>query len=236
VARGAQQAGERAHADAARGDEVHLHVPKTSITASWMRGRGVRMRSLSRRGWVRLVRSVTRRSRSRSIQIDVPVKPRWPTGVPRHARPASTTGRRRRVPAERPRESSTVASSSRTRDDLLRDEVVSAAEAGEEAARERVDVARVGEQARVARRRRPSPRRCRRAPRRRAPCRATGSAPSGDHVDDRREPPRAELRQVDERRRAEPERPRDALVDEAVERDLREELDHGAERMKPRSL
>src|SRR5206468_5099794 len=79
VTGGAQQCGERAHADAAGGDQVHFHESSASSTASWTSGRSALMASLSRRGCTRLVSRITWASRSRSIHSDVPVKPRSPT-------------------------------------------------------------------------------------------------------------------------------------------------------------
>src|SRR5262249_29012012 len=79
VPRFAQQRGECTHADATGGDQMHLHASRTFQTASCTRGRTSRMRSFWRSGCTRLVRRTTWASRSRSIQSDVPVKPRWPT-------------------------------------------------------------------------------------------------------------------------------------------------------------
>src|SRR5712692_7353985 len=62
-------------------NSVRTHVPLSSdsIIRSWIFGRKSRIAWLSRRGCTRLVSSEIAISRSGSIQIDVPVKPRWPT-------------------------------------------------------------------------------------------------------------------------------------------------------------
>ena len=53
-------------------------MPKDSKIASWRAGRTWRICSLARVGFTRLVSKMTKRSRSGSIQSDVPVKPVWP--------------------------------------------------------------------------------------------------------------------------------------------------------------
>src|SRR5579875_952301 len=62
-------------------------APIASITRSWMRGRNSRIPWLSRRGCTRLVSSVIAIARDGSIQIDVPVNPRWPTASGEKYRP-----------------------------------------------------------------------------------------------------------------------------------------------------
>ena len=52
---------------------------RESMTASCSIGLKALIASLSRVGWTRLVSRTTIMDRSRSIQKDVPVKPRWPT-------------------------------------------------------------------------------------------------------------------------------------------------------------
>ena len=146
---------------------------------------------------------MTWRSRSRSIQSDVPVKPRWPTASRRQPLPARRARRRRRVPAERPRRDRTVSSrvqNSRTmlagrksscprqharsasrRRSTSRARREQAGVAGDAAHRVGVVVVHLAAEDALA------------------PRAALGRR---DHVGDRLEPARAQQRQIDERRRA----------------------------------
>ena len=60
---------------------AYLFASIASMMRSWILGRKSRMAWLSRRGCTRLVSSEIEIARSGSIQIEVPVKPRWPTAV-----------------------------------------------------------------------------------------------------------------------------------------------------------
>src|SRR5262249_10749204 len=152
----------------------------------------------------------------------------------RHARAGGGSGRRRGVPAERqggPGDRRIALPE--LAHDLARHEVVLPPPAGAEPGRERVDVRSTREEPGVTG---DAAHRIRvivvhlaaeHAP---APWAALGGC---DHPGDRRELPCAHGGEVDEGRRAEPERLEDALMAEAIERGARHGLDQLAEQHEP---
>ncbi len=191
-----------------------------------MTGRNSRIASLSRLGCTRLLSKITWRSRSRSSQTEVPVKPRCPTELRRELCPRARPARRRRVPTERPRRLRHAAvARPELAHERLRHQRVDAVVAVLQATEQRVEILGRGEQPGVtgdaahrvgvvvvhlA------------AQHLLAPRAALGRR---DHLGHRFDAPRAQQGEVDESGAAQAERPEDALVAEAVERHAADFLD-----------